>query len=52
MRLMEQETENFEDMPEVLRVGGEESRRNGSHKLSSQQVDYIFKATRACELQD
>jgi prevent-host-death family protein len=33
--------------PEVLRVIGEESRRNGTDKLSSRQIDQVIKATRA-----
>jgi prevent-host-death family protein len=33
--------------PEVLRVIGEESRRKGTHKLSSQQIDRIIQAARA-----
>jgi prevent-host-death family protein len=33
--------------PEVLRVIGEESRRKGTDKLSSRQIDQIIKATRA-----
>jgi PHD/YefM family antitoxin component YafN of YafNO toxin-antitoxin module len=32
--------------PEVLRVIGEESRRNGTDKLSSREIDRIIKATR------
>ena len=33
--------------PEVLRVIGEESRRKGTDKLSSRQIDRVIKATRA-----
>jgi prevent-host-death family protein len=33
--------------PEVLRVIGEESRRNGTDALSSRQIDQVIKATRA-----
>jgi len=33
--------------PEALRVVGEESRRNGTDKLTSQQIDEIIKAARA-----
>lgn len=33
--------------PEVLRVLGEESRRKGTDKLSSRQIDQVIKATRA-----
>ena len=33
--------------PEVLRVIGEESRRNGTDKLSSRQIDQVIKAIRA-----
>src|SRR3977135_541331 len=33
--------------PEVLRVIGEESRRKGTHTLSSRKIDQIIKATRA-----
>jgi len=33
--------------PEVLRVIGEESRRKGTDKLTSRQIDQIIKATRA-----
>ncbi len=33
--------------PEVLRVIGEESRRKGTDKLSSRQIDQVIKATRA-----
>jgi len=32
--------------PEVLRIIGEESRRNGTDKLSSRQIDRIIKAAR------
>ena len=32
--------------PEVLRVIGEESRRKGTDKLSSRQIDQVIKATR------
>jgi prevent-host-death family protein len=33
--------------PEVLRVIGEESRREGTHLLSSRQIDQVIKVTRA-----
>src|SRR5271169_4310913 len=33
--------------PEVLRIIGEESERNGASKLTSRQIDRIIKATRA-----
>ncbi len=33
--------------PEVLRVLGQESRRKGTHRLSSRQIDRIVKAARA-----
>jgi prevent-host-death family protein len=33
--------------PEVLRVIGEESRRKGTEKLTSQQIDQVIKAARA-----
>jgi prevent-host-death family protein len=33
--------------PEVLRVIGEESERNGTHTLTSRQIDQVIKATRA-----
>ncbi len=33
--------------PEVLRLIGEESRRNGTDKLTSRQIDRIIKDTRA-----
>ena len=33
--------------PEVLRVIGEESRRKGTDKLTSRQIDQVIKATRA-----
>jgi prevent-host-death family protein len=33
--------------PEVLRVIGEESERNGTNTLSSRQIDQIIKASRA-----
>ncbi len=33
--------------PEVLRIIGEESKRKGTHKLSSRQIDRIIKAARA-----
>ena len=33
--------------PEVLRIIGEESRRKGTDKLSSRQIDRIIKAARA-----
>src|SRR5271156_6572252 len=32
--------------PEVLRIIGEESRRKGTDKLSSHQIDQVIKATR------
>lgn len=32
--------------PEVLRIIGEESRRNGTDKLTSRQIDRIIKAAR------
>ena len=33
--------------PEVLRVIGEESKRKGTDKLTSQQIDQVIKASRA-----
>lgn len=33
--------------PEILKIVGEESRRNGTDKLSSRQIDRLIKATRA-----
>jgi prevent-host-death family protein len=33
--------------PEVLRVLGEESKRNGTHKMSQRQIDREIKAYRA-----
>jgi prevent-host-death family protein len=33
--------------PEVLRVIGEESERNGTNTLTSRQIDQVIKATRA-----
>jgi len=33
--------------PEVLRIIGEESERNGTTSLTSRQIDQIIKATRA-----
>jgi prevent-host-death family protein len=33
--------------PEVLRLVGEESRRKGTDKLSSRQIDQVIKAARA-----
>src|SRR5215468_7292614 len=33
--------------PEVLRVIGEESRRKGTDKLTSRQIDQVIKAARA-----
>jgi prevent-host-death family protein len=33
--------------PEVLRIIGEESERNGTSSLTSRQIDQIIKATRA-----
>jgi prevent-host-death family protein len=35
--------------PEVLRIIGEESRTNGTDKLTSQQIDDIIKETRAAK---
>jgi prevent-host-death family protein len=35
--------------PEVLRVIGEESRRNGTDKLTSRQINQIIKAARAAK---
>jgi hypothetical protein len=35
--------------PEVLRVLGEESRRNGTNALTSRQIDRIIKAARTRE---
>jgi prevent-host-death family protein len=32
--------------PEVLRLIGDESRRNGTEKLSSRQIDQVIKASR------
>jgi hypothetical protein len=32
--------------PEVLRVIGEESERNGTSKMSSREIDQIIKASR------
>jgi hypothetical protein len=34
-------------MPEVLRIVGEESRRNGTDKLTSRRLDQIIKRARA-----
>jgi prevent-host-death family protein len=36
--------------PDVLRVIGEESRRNGTDKLTSRQIDRAIKAARARKL--
>ena len=33
--------------PEVLRIIGEESERNGTNALSSRQIDQVIKTTRA-----
>jgi prevent-host-death family protein len=33
--------------PDVLRVLGEESKRNGTHAISSSQIDSIIRAARA-----
>jgi prevent-host-death family protein len=33
--------------PEILRIVGEESRRNGTDKLTSRQIDQLIKSTRA-----
>jgi prevent-host-death family protein len=33
--------------PEVLRIVGEESQRNGTDKLTSRQIDQLIKSTRA-----
>ena len=33
--------------PEVLRIIGEESERNGTNTLTSRQIDRVIKATRA-----
>jgi prevent-host-death family protein len=33
--------------PEILRIIGEESEQNGTHTLTSRQIDRIIKATRA-----
>jgi hypothetical protein len=33
----------------VLRVLGEESKRRGTHRLSSKQIDRVIKATRLTE---
>lgn len=33
--------------PEVLRIVGEESKRNGTSKLTSRQIDRIIKAARS-----
>ena len=35
--------------PDVLRVIGQESQRQGTHKLSSRRIDQVIKATRAQE---
>ncbi len=33
--------------PEVLKIIGEESKRNGTDKLTSRQIDQLIKSTRA-----
>lgn len=33
--------------PEVLRIIGEESERNGTNTLTSRRIDQVIKATRA-----
>lgn len=33
--------------PEILRIVGEESQRNGTDKLTSRQIDQLIKSTRA-----
>jgi prevent-host-death family protein len=33
--------------PEVLRIIGEESKRNGTNSLTSRKIDQVIKATRA-----
>lgn len=33
--------------PEVLRIIGDESERNGTNTLTSRQIDQVIKATRA-----
>jgi prevent-host-death family protein len=33
--------------PEVLRIVGEEAKRNGTSRLTSRQIDQIIRATRA-----
>jgi len=33
--------------PEVLRIAGEEAKRNGTARLSTRQIDQIIRATRA-----
>jgi prevent-host-death family protein len=33
--------------PEVLRIAGEEAKRNGTSRLTSRQIDQIIRATRA-----
>lgn len=33
--------------PEILKIVGEESRRNGTDKLTSRQIDQLVKSTRA-----
>src|SRR3974390_3432979 len=35
--------------PDVLRIIGEESQRNGTDKLTSRQIDQVIKAARARE---
>lgn len=35
--------------PEVLRVVGEESKRKGTDKLTSRQIDQVIKASRAAK---
>lgn len=33
--------------PEILRIVGEESKRNGTDKLSSRQIDQLIRSTRS-----
>jgi len=33
--------------PEILKIVGEESRRNGTDRLTSRQIDQLIKSTRA-----
>ena len=35
--------------PEVLRIAGEEAKRNGTSRLTSRQIDRIIRATRAAK---